>query len=156
MPVTPDKHLPETVLAFDFGRRRIGIAVGQEITASASALGTVTNGANGPDWARIDTLLAEWQPARLIVGLPLLPDGSPSTLDDDIRAFRAALARYALPVESVDETYSSVEASERLISLRRDGLRGRIRKEAIDAAAAVLIAERWLSRNQLRKPADSE
>jgi putative Holliday junction resolvase len=144
MPATPDTARPETILAFDYGRRRIGVAVGQQITASASALGAVGNGDNGPDWSRIESMIADWQPARLVVGLPLLPDGSPSELGEVVREFRVALERFGLPIESVDERYSSLEAESLLKEQRRAGLRGRIRKEAIDAAAAVTIAERWL------------
>jgi len=144
MPATPEAPLPETVLAFDFGRRRIGVAVGQQVTASASPLGTVGNGAGGPDWPRIDTLIAEWRPARLLVGLPLHADGTASTMSDAVRQFAVQLARYGLPVAAVDERYSSLEARERLVGRRRSGARGRIRRDAVDAAAAVLIAERWL------------
>jgi len=147
MPGTPESSSPETVLAFDFGLRRIGVAVGQQITRSASALETVGQGEDGPDWQRIDALVRDWRPARLIVGLPLTADGSPSPINDQVADFRRALARYGLPVESVDERYSSLEAEARLREQRRAGLRGRIDKAAIDAAAAVTIAERWLQQD---------
>src|SRR5690606_25762510 len=77
MPGTPDTTRPETVLAFDFGGSRIGVAVGQSVTGSAGPLGVVANGPRGPDWERIDALVREWRPSRLIVGLPLHADGSP-------------------------------------------------------------------------------
>ncbi len=147
MPATPDTPVPETILAFDYGRRRIGVAVGQQVTASATALGTIGNGDEGPDWRRIRSLVDEWRPARLVVGLPLKPDGTASDIDADVRAFRTALEQFHLPIASIDERYTSLEAAEQLRDQRRQGRKGRIRKENIDAAAAVLIAERWLKQS---------
>ncbi|HEX2140131.1 MAG TPA: Holliday junction resolvase RuvX [Woeseiaceae bacterium] len=145
MPGTRDTP-PETLIAFDFGLRRIGVAVGQPITGSASPLGVVANGPDGPDWPRIETLLAEWRPGRLVVGMPLHTDGSPSLIKPAVDAFITDLARYGLPVATVDECYTSLEARQRLVEGRRTGQTRRIRKEMVDAAAAVLIAERWLAR----------
>ena len=135
---------PETIMAFDFGLRRIGVAVGQQITNSASPVDVVANTDRGPNWMRIGALIHEWQPGRLIVGMPLHADGSPSDMSNEVRSFAAELDRYQLPVELVDERFSSIEAEERLKTMRAEGLRGRIGKAAIDAASAVLIAERWL------------
>jgi putative Holliday junction resolvase len=137
---------PETIIAFDFGLRRIGVAVGQQVTNSANPLGAIGNGEDGPDWARIASLIREWQPARLIVGMPAHADGSPSGLGKFATAFMHDLARFDLPVDAVDERYSSVEAEALLKSRREQGLRGRISKADIDAAAATLIAERWLKK----------
>ena len=145
MPDTPESPPPETIIAFDFGLRRIGVAVGQPITGSASPLGVIGNGANGPDWPRLDRLLAEWQPARLIVGMPQNSDGSPAAIAASVDSFVSGLARYALPVDTVDERYSSLEARELLVTGRRLGRTRRIARETVDAAAAVLIAERWLA-----------
>ncbi len=148
MPGTPDTTRPETVLAFDFGGSRIGVAVGQSVTGSAGPLGVVANGPRGPDWERIDALVREWRPSRLIVGLPLHADGSPSPLGAAASAFAAALSRRTrLPVEMMDERWSSIEAREQLAARRREGRPGRIRRPHVDAAAAVLIAERWLARS---------
>lgn len=138
---------PETILAFDFGLRRIGVAVGQRITDSANPLDVVNNGSQGPDWSRIDRLVAEWRPTRLIVGLPLHADGSKSDIGVAASAFAEDLGRFGLPVEAVDERYSSIEARDQLREERKQGRRGRIRKEMIDGAAAQLIAERWLKNN---------
>ena len=88
--------------------------------------------------------MREWRPQRLIVGLPLHADGTASDIGDHVREFVAALGRFDLPVDTVDERYSSLEAEAMLKSQREAGLRGRISKEAIDSAAATLIAERWL------------
>ncbi|MDZ7642774.1 MAG: Holliday junction resolvase RuvX [Woeseiaceae bacterium] len=147
MPGTPDNA--GTVLAFDFGLRRIGIAVGQQVTASASAVATVANSPRGPDWQRIDRLVREWRPARLVVGQPVTADGAATPFTDAVRAFCDALARYDLPVETVDERDTSREAAETLRAARQRGSRGRIDKAAVDAAAAALIAERWLARAEL-------
>ena len=146
MPATRDTP-PETLIAFDFGLRRIGVAVGQPVTGSASPLGVVANGPNGPDWARIEALVAEWRPARLVVGRPLHTDGAPSPLTNAVDAFVTGLARFRLPVATVDERYSSLEARQLLADGRRTGqTRRRTAREMVDAAAAVLIAERWLAR----------
>lgn len=139
---------PETIIAFDFGLRRIGVAVGQQVTNSASPLETVGNSDNGPDWSRIDAIVREWRPQRLIVGMPTHADGSPSDIANTVRKFIDELSKFELPVETVDERYSSVEAEAVLRSQREEGLRGRISKEAIDSAAATFIAERWL-KNEL-------
>ena len=135
---------PETLLAFDFGLRRIGVAVGQDVTRSARPLETVANGDAGPDWARIGALIGEWRPDRLIVGMPRHTDGSDSEIGSHVRRFIGGLERYELPVEAVDERYSSLEAGEILKARRAGGIGGRITKPMIDAAAATLIAERWL------------
>ena len=139
---------PETIIAFDFGLRRIGVAVGQQVTRSANPLETVSNGESGPDWRRIESLVREWRPQRLIVGQPMHADGTPSDIDGPVRQFIDALGRFELPVETVDERYSSIEAEAMLKSRRQEGGRGRISKDAIDSAAATLIAERWL-KNEL-------
>ncbi len=137
---------PETILAFDFGLRRIGVAVGQQVTDSANPLGVVMNGSNGADWIHIETLVSEWRPARLIVGIPLHTDGSESETTAAVRAFVAELDRFGLEIDTVDERYSSVEAQSLLNEERARGIRGRIRKDMIDSAAATLIAERWLKK----------
>jgi putative Holliday junction resolvase len=143
----PDTAAPETIVAFDFGVRRIGVAVGQNITGSASPLGVIRNGENGPDFDRVAALVNEWNPSRLIVGLPLHLDGTPGDLEPTIQSFVAELGRFGLPVERIDERHTSQEAERRLVSARQAGSRGRIDKEDIDTAAAVLIAERYLRKN---------
>ena len=81
------------VLAFDFGSRRIGVAVGQTLTRSATAAGTVSCQAGTPDWAAVDTCIAQWAPARLLVGLPYNMDGSDTTTTAACRAFGETLAQ---------------------------------------------------------------
>ena len=137
--------MPETILAFDFGLRRIGVAVGQDVTGSASPLGVVANGENGADHESIRKLLDEWSPARLVVGMPLHADGSQSDMSKAVSGFVNELEAYGLPVETTDERYSSIEAENALKNARQQGSRGRISKADIDAAAAVFIAERYLA-----------
>jgi putative Holliday junction resolvase len=145
MPDTPDLSRPTTILAFDFGLRRIGVAVGQSITGSASPLGTIANRDTGIDSDAIARLIREWRPNLLVVGMPAHADGSTSEMQQPVEAFVDQLRRYGLPVESVDERYTSVEAERVLKEARETGSRGRISKEEIDSAAAVFIAERWLA-----------
>jgi len=145
MPVTPDLPSHRTILAFDFGLRRIGCAVGQDVTGSASPLGVVANRAAGVDHEAIAALIREWQPTGIVVGMPSHTDGSESDMQKPVAAFIEELRRYNLPVETVDERYSSLEATAALRKSRAAGARGRISKEMIDAAAAVFIAERYLS-----------
>jgi putative Holliday junction resolvase len=142
---TPDSELPETILAFDFGLRRIGVAVGQDVTGSASPLGVVPNSDAGIDHAAIGKLINEWQPSTLVVGVPLHADGSPGEMTAAVETFIEELAVYRLPIERTDERYSSIEAEQTLKNARQQGSRGRISKEDIDAAAAVFIAERYLA-----------
>lgn len=146
MPVTPEsgRGAPETILAFDFGLRRIGVAVGQSVTSSANPLGVVANGEHGPDFDAIAKLIDEWRPSRLVVGMPLNIDGEPGEIQAHVEEFVRELWRFQLTVDTVDERYTSLEAEEALKQARASGTRGRITREAIDSAAAVFIAERFL------------
>ncbi len=145
MRVTLSLTRPRTVLSLDFGLRRIGVAVGQDVTGSASPLGIIANRPEGPDYARLDELIRQWRPTQLVVGMPFHADGSASDMEDLVRDFTAELARYGLPIETVDERYTSIEAERVLKDARAAGTRGRISREMIDSAAAVLIAERYLA-----------
>jgi putative Holliday junction resolvase len=136
------------VLAFDFGTRRIGVAVGQTMTGSAAAAGTLPAWNGAPDWPAVDTCIARWGPARLLVGLPYNMDGSDTTTTAACRAFGETLARRSgLPVEYVDERLTSNAAYDELRSERRSGARARrIRPEDIDANAARLILQTWMGK----------
>lgn len=144
MPDTPDSRSVSTLLSFDYGRRRIGIAVGQTVTRSAGPLGTARNGEAGADWTAIGAYIEEWRPELLLVGLPFHADGSESDMTDEVRDFAASLGRFGIPIETVDERFSSLEAEAVLRDQRAAGRRGRVRKPDVDAAAAVIIAQRWL------------
>ena len=136
---------PATILAFDFGLRRIGVAVGQSVTGSASPLGVVANRDSGIDHDAIRDFINEWRPSTLVVGMPTHADGSPSEIQATVEAFIDELGRYEITVETEDERYTSVEAERVLKQARAGGTRGRISKEDIDSAAAVFIAERFLT-----------
>ena len=136
---------PRTILAFDFGLRRIGVAVGQDVTNSASPLGVVNNRETGVDFDAVAALIKEWRPTMLVVGMPAHADGSPSDIQEHVDAFISDLEPFGLPIDTVDERHTSVEAERVLKNARAAGTRGRIRKEMIDSAAAVFIAERYLA-----------
>ncbi len=135
----------EVLLAFDYGAKRIGVAVGQTTTATASPAGVIAVH-GGPDWTAFDRCLREWRPTRLLVGVPYNMDGTDTTLTATCRAFAAELGRRSgLPVECVDERLTSSAATAELREARRAGTRARrVRREDIDAHAARLILETWL------------
>ena len=134
------------MLAFDYGRRRTGVAVGTTGLGTARALGAVVSATGAPDWASLDRLLGDWAPERLVVGLPYNMDGSDNDLTAASRAFAEALGhRYGLPVDLVDERLTSHEAAAELRAERRSGVRvRRVRREDVDALSARLILETWL------------
>jgi putative holliday junction resolvase len=143
----PELSRQQIILAFDFGLRRIGVACGDTVSRSASALEAVPVSSKGPRWEAIAALMRDWQPDMAVVGLPYNVDGSDSGMTGAARAFAAELARrYTLEVALVDERYSSLEAESRLKSARESGLlRRRVAKADVDAAAACVILERWFS-----------
>jgi putative Holliday junction resolvase len=143
----PESSRPKIVLAFDFGLRRIGVACGDTLTRSASALEPVPADSRGPRWQAIAALIRDWLPDLAVVGLPYNVDGSDSEQSLAARRFAAELARrFALEVAMVDERYSSLEAEARLKSARESGLlRRRYAKSDVDAVAACVILERWFS-----------
>ena len=142
----PDRA--EIVVALDFGLKRIGIASGDTLTRTAHPRTTIANGPKGPDWPALERVLADTRPARIAVGEPYNADGSESPLTGAARRFAAELAgRSGVPVDLVDERWSSQEAEERLRELRASGERAhRVTREAVDAAAAAVILERWFER----------
>jgi putative Holliday junction resolvase len=120
-----------TVLGFDFGERRIGVAVGQSVTATANALTTVSVRDRRPDWAALGELFATWRPERCVVGLPTHADGTAHALAPRIERFcRQIEGRFGTPVDTVDERLSSFEARSRGAT-------------ALDAEAACVILETW-------------
>jgi putative Holliday junction resolvase len=128
-----------TLLGFDYGTHRIGVAVGQTLTATATALTTLNAVQQRPDWERITQLITEWQPEALIVGLPFNMDDTETEVASRARRFARQLeGRYHLPVHLVDERLTSLEAERQL--------GGKTKQEGdIDALAAKLILETWLS-----------
>jgi putative Holliday junction resolvase len=135
-----EKQVPLTVMAFDFGTQRIGVAVGNSLTRLGQPLKIIAVANEGARFAAIEVLLQEWQPQRLIVGLPFHPDGTEHAMSAKARRFGNQLhGRFQLPVEWVDERYSSVvlEGNPDL----RDNL---------DAESAALILEQYfLEKNRI-------
>ena len=132
--------MPENgcILGFDYGERRIGVAVGEHLTRTARPLTTLTSRDGKPDWTAIHHLLDEWHPARLVVGLPLHLDGKEQSMTDRARRFGNQLhGRFGLPVSYADERLTSAEATRLLAGKGRN-------KAAIDKVAAQLILQSWL------------
>ncbi|MBI4754839.1 MAG: Holliday junction resolvase RuvX [Betaproteobacteria bacterium] len=126
---------PGTVLAFDFGPRRIGVAVGESLTGSSRPLATIEADDNARRFAAIGRLIDEWQPVLLVVGLPCHPDGAEHDMSARCRRFANQLhGRFRLPVARVDERYSTCEARAR----DHDG---NARRAGIDAVAAQIILQ---------------
>jgi putative holliday junction resolvase len=119
----------QVVLGFDFGARRIGVAIGNSVTREARPLTTVNAAAVSARWDAIAALVAEWEPARLVVGIPRHPDGTPHEMTARCERFARQLeGRMRRPVAQVDERYTSA------VSARADD---------VDAAAAALILQQW-------------
>lgn len=137
---------PQILLAFDYGTHRIGVASGDTLTRTARALVTLKC-AKGVPWQDIDRLVAEYQPAQLVVGVPYNMDGTPTALTKPARRFAVEIkARYSQPVALVDERLSSVEASAQIQAARSQGLKRRRASHAdIDRVAARILLERWFS-----------
>ncbi len=130
----------ETVMAFDFGLQRIGVALGETLLASARPLAIIDDEANERRFAAIGKLVAEWQPTRLVVGLPRHVDGSEHAFAARCDRFARQLkGRFGLPVEFADERFSSCAAAAQQA--------GDKRKARVDAAAAAIILQDWFDQH---------
>ena len=130
-----------SVIGFDFGKKYIGVAVGQEITGSASPLGSVKANDGIPHWDNLSGYLKEWQPDFIVVGLPLNMDGSEQQLTLDAKKFGQRLTgRFGIKVEFQDERLTTADAKEQLFA--RGGYRN-LKKDNIDAESAKLIIESY-------------
>lgn len=134
-----------TVVAFDFGIKCIGVAVGESMIGLAHPLGEISGEESGPRFAAIAALLEEWKPHHIVVGLPLAADGSEHELSRRAQRFARQLeGRFGVPVSLVDERYTSVEAES---GLRETGARRALRDKRIDSAAAQLILQQFFHDN---------
>lgn len=123
----------ETILGFDFGLKRIGVAVGNTLIRQAQPLTVITAATNEEKFAAIAGLLAQWQPARCIVGLPLHPDGAEHEMTQRCRRFANQLhGRFGLPTVVVDERYSSAVIQQQ-------------RGQRIDDQAAAIILQQYFN-----------
>lgn len=130
---------PGLVMGFDFGLKRIGVAVGQTISQTASPETIVQSRDGVPDWQAIADLIVNWQPISLVVGLPMRLDGSEQPFTQSARKFGQRLhGRFKLPVYFFEEQLSSHQAQQRLKSADTTNL---------DAHAAQIILENWLNDN---------
>ncbi|MEM0910649.1 MAG: Holliday junction resolvase RuvX [Pseudomonadota bacterium] len=133
------------VLAFDFGTSSIGVAIGQTITGTASPLAALPAKQGIPDWQTVESLLGEWQPNAIVVGLPLNMDGSEQDITVRSRKFANRMRNLSRkPVYQFDERLSTVEAKARLFEL--GGVK-KLSKEKVDSVSACLIFESWFANN---------
>jgi putative Holliday junction resolvase len=135
-------------MAFDYGSRRIGVAVGETLTGTTQPLSIVGNTNGTPDWQAIDKLMIEWQPVLLVVGWPLTVSGEEQDITAHVRGFMKKLvSRTALQVFAADERFSSMTAQTELKRQRSSGQRRRKTSHAdVDTVAAALILESWLQK----------
>ncbi|MGC1183429.1 Holliday junction resolvase RuvX [Legionella sp.] len=140
--------MPDGVyLSFDFGYKRIGVAVGQRLTCSASPLATIAAQTGVPDWNVIGKVIAQWAPQALIVGIPTRIDGSELYTTSAARRFAKELRkRFALSVHLTDERLSTVEARGQLFA---QGGYKKIKETEVDSIAACVILEQWLQHPKL-------
>jgi putative Holliday junction resolvase len=132
-----------TVIAFDYGLRQIGVAVGNSLLQTTQPLAVLKAKDGIPDWPLLTLLVAEWQPDLLVVGDPLNMDGSESELCQRARKFARRLhGRLGLPVDMTDERLTSFEAKQ--ISRER-GHKGDYKRDPIDSQAAELVLQAWLA-----------
>lgn len=129
-------------LGFDFGYKRIGVAVGQLLTCTASPLATINAQAGVPDWQIVEKVITQWIPQALIVGIPTCIDERELYTTAAARRFAKELRkRFFLPVHLVDERFSTVEARDQLFN--QGGYR-KIKQTEVDSIAACIILEQWL------------
>ncbi len=131
----------DTALSFDFGLKRIGVAVGSRLSGGGQPLKVIVADDDARRFEAIGALIAEWQPALLVVGRPQHPDGAPLPVTARCEKFARQLnGRFGLPVNLVDESYSSLAAGE---NLRQSGRRGRAGAPDDAEAAAIILRQYW-------------
>lgn len=134
-----------TIIAFDFGTLSIGIAIGQEITATARPLTAIKAKDGKPNWSEIEKILQEWQPELAIVGLPLNMDGTEQPMSNQARKFANRLhGRFGIQVTLHDERLTTIEARAQLFN--QGGYRA-LNKSKIDSISAVIILESWFEQH---------
>ena len=133
------------LLAFDYGLRRIGVASGGTVSRTTTPRATVSCRDGKADFGAIEALIREWEPDRLVVGVPYNMDGTESDMTAcALRFARQLHGRFGRPVDLVDERLSSRDAEDALREQRASGQRRRVRKGDVDATAAAVILQRWL------------
>ena len=146
----PDSKNHQTIIAFDYGLRQIGVAHGQTLTCSAEGISILKASDGVPNWRQIEALLLEWKPSLLLVGLPINMDGSESELSRLARKFARRLnGRFNIEVMMVDERLTSQEAKSTLRETNSDRANSKIDLTKIDHFAAALILQSWLDQPAL-------
>ena len=143
------KHPSHILLGFDFGMKRIGVAVGQTVTRTARPLETLKANRGVPQWDILAKLIKTWQPDALVVGIPLNMDGTEQPLTQVAKQFADTLReRFQLPVHGIDERLSTKDARERLF---KEGGFKALQDGQVDSVAAQLILQNWLSQQTENK-----
>ncbi|MGI9212247.1 MAG: Holliday junction resolvase RuvX [Methylococcaceae bacterium] len=147
--MTSTEHANSTYLGFDYGEKNIGVAVGQRITGTATALETIRFTSEYALWLAVDRLTETWQPAAFVVGLPYHPDGEINHIVRPILAFCIELERrFQKPVYTMDETLSTRESKEIFYALRENPRHSKRTTQFLDVKdqmAAKLILQTWLT-----------
>jgi len=134
-------------MGFDFGTKRIGIAMGQRITQTANGIGCINARDGIPNWEQLDALFEQWHPEAFVVGLPINMDGTPSEMSRRANKFSNRLnARYRIPSFTIDERLSTFAAKE---EAKSQGHKGHYKSDPVDALAAQFILESWFSEHPL-------
>lgn len=134
---------PKVLLAFDFGMKRIGVAVGQTVTQTARPIATVNAKEGNPDWQAIAKLIKKWLPDALVVGIPLNMDGTEQDITQHARHFAESLRQtYQRPVHEMDERLTTKDARERLFI---EGGYKALQDGQVDRVAAQLILQNWFA-----------
>lgn len=141
----PDSLSASTLLAFDFGTRSIGVAVGQTLIGSANEQPPLRAKEGIPNWQELEALLKQWQPNLIVVGLPVNMDGSEMEMTRRARKFGNRLhGRYGYPIAFADERLTTKEAKR---EAHQAGHKGNYHKNPVDSIAARIILEGWMAQN---------
>jgi putative holliday junction resolvase len=135
-------HKEGYCLGFDFGLKKIGLAVGQFVTFTAQPLGVIFAKEGVPDWKNVEKLIKEWRPQCLVVGLPKAVDGSPLSVTEKVEQFAEELKRFRLPVYLTDERMTTKEARSHLFE--SGGFKA-LKYGKVDSVAAAVILEQWMN-----------
>lgn len=140
---------PKILMGFDFGMKRIGVAIGQTITQTARPLDTIQAKDGIPNWNMIAAFIRKWLPSALVVGIPLNMDGTEQKITQHARQFAASLReQFKLPVYEMDERLTTKDAKERLF---KEGGFKALQDGQVDRVAAQLILQNWFAYNSVKK-----
>ena len=141
---------PEILIGFDFGMKRIVVAIGQTLTQTARPLVTLQAKSGIPDWDSILKLIKKWQPGALVVGIPINMDGTDQSISQHAREFASNLRQhFQLPVHEMDERLTTKDAKERLFA---EGGFKALQDGQVDRVAAQLILQNWFAESRKWQP----